>query len=131
MVERLLVLVILVALASLAALSWRWIRRRQVSRLVAGAEAAPGRPTLLYFWAEWCTPCRYQQAPIIESLRAELADRVAFRAIDAGTEIELTRRYGVLSVPTTVVISSTGRVIARNTGVTDGPTLRRQLTAAT
>ena len=31
-----------------------------------------GKPTLLYFWASWCQPCR-RSIPILNALEAELA----------------------------------------------------------
>ncbi|HBY97950.1 MAG: thioredoxin family protein [Ardenticatenaceae bacterium] len=130
MVERLVVLLALTTLMILAILAWDWLRRHQVAQVIAGDEAARDRPTLLYFSGEWCAPCRYQQAPIIERLRAEMTDHVVIRAVDAVDNAELAARYGVLSVPTTVIISPSGRVVARNTGVVDDGTLRRQLARA-
>lgn len=130
MIERFVILLALTASFTLAGLVWYWFRQHQATRVVVGPEAAPDRPTLLYFWGEWCAPCRYQQAPIIEHLRAEMAENIVIRAIDAGRNTELAARYGVLNVPTTVVISPSGRIVARNTGVVDSATLRRQLTRA-
>lgn len=130
MSERLVVLIAVVLLFGLLRLAWNWLRWRQIAGVVVGREAAADRPTLLYFSGEWCAPCRYQQAPIIERLQAELADDVVVRAIDAASNTALASRYGVLSVPTTVVISSSGRVVARNTGVVDDATLRCQLSKA-
>ncbi|HVE65876.1 MAG TPA: cation transporter, partial [Thermoanaerobaculia bacterium] len=48
-----------------------------VKRLVA-----PGKVTVLDYWAEWCSPCKFQDARLQHLVRAN--PRVAVRRIDVG-----------------------------------------------
>jgi thioredoxin-like negative regulator of GroEL len=130
LIERLLIVVaVCLVLAALVAV-WRLLRSHQMAAIAAGQDGVTGNPTLLYFWSESCAPCRFQQAPIVERLAGELADRIAIRRVDAVAEPAMAARYGVLSVPTTVVISAHGQVIARNTGVASAEALHTQLEQA-
>jgi len=64
---------------------------------VLGAE----RPVVVDFWAPWCGPCR-AVAPILEQLAAS-QDRVEFVKIDIDQSPSYASRYGVLSIPTTIL----------------------------
>ena len=75
-------------------------------------------------------PCFLQQSPILASLREVLGDCINFQEVDAVAHPDLARRYRVLTVPTTVVITPDGDVLAVNYGVTQAGKLRRQLEAA-
>jgi len=130
MAERFFILLAALALAAVGVVLWQSVRRWQASRIVAEADAAPDRPTLLYFWSDTCAPCRFQQAPIIETVQAEWGDGVHLRAVDAVARSDLAAHYGVLSVPTTIVINQQGHVVARNTGVAPAAKLRQQVSAA-
>jgi len=55
---------------------------------------------LIDFWAEWCGPCR-QFAPIYERVSQKNPD-VVFAKVDTEAEPELSKRYGVTSIPTLV-----------------------------
>ncbi len=99
----------------------RWQRRR-LGRLVAGRD----RPTVLYFFTPDCHQCRRVQAPVLEALRRAVDGAVVVEAIDASRHPDLAARYGVLTVPTTVVVVG-GAVRAVNRGPVGLATLRRQL----
>jgi thioredoxin-like negative regulator of GroEL len=129
-IERLLIMVVVLLVLATSAIAWRLLRAHQMGAIDTGEEGATGLPALLYFWSENCAPCRFQQAPIVERLAEELAGRIAIRKVDAVAEPALAARYGILSVPTTVVITSHGQVVARNTGVASAETLYQQLEAA-
>jgi thioredoxin 1 len=64
---------------------------------VLGAE----RPVVVDFWAPWCGPCR-AVAPILEQLAAS-QDRVEFVKVDIDQSPSYASRYGVLSIPTTIL----------------------------
>jgi thioredoxin 1 len=131
MIERLTLLLIL---ALLAVLIYAVLRRWQVSRarrtaisdpLVHGLR--PGVPAILYFSSPTCAPCHTQQRPALQRLLAELGDRVQVIEVNALEQRDVADRWGVLSVPTTVVLDWQGRPRAVNNGVTGPDTLRRQL----
>lgn len=59
--------------------------------------------SLVDFWATWCGPCR-MQAPILEQLDEELGGRVKICKVDVDEQPALAARFGVMSIPTLVVM---------------------------
>jgi thioredoxin-like negative regulator of GroEL len=75
-------------------------------------------PTLLYFTPPTCAPCKTVQRPAIERLKSLAGDRLRVVEIDASSQPEIARQWGVLSVPTTFVLDAEGRPRHVNHGVT-------------
>ena len=95
---------------------WAHYRRAlRVDRIRVPA-LSQGTPTILYFTADYCTVCRYRQKPALDELKGELNGRLRLVELDAVQEPAMARRFGVLSLPTTVVLAPDGRVGAVNYG---------------
>lgn len=58
---------------------------------------------LLDFYADWCGPCVVMK-PVIEELEKEMADTVKITKIDVDQKQEEASKYGVMSIPTYVIL---------------------------
>lgn len=107
------------------------------------------RPTVLYFMASWCYTC-VPQAAAMDELEEDYADQVRFVAVDVTpentkTEVDgfrtmagdprhpyvvdgtgqLTQRYDIAALDTTVVVAPNGQILDRADGTPmDTETLR-------
>ena len=105
--------VLAVSWAGLAWRSWRFRRRTAADLLVNS------RPLVLAFSTPDCVPCKTIQKPALEELQRRYQDRVNIREVDALAQPELAGRFGILTVPSTVVVGATGVVLAINHGAAD------------
>jgi len=105
--------VLAVSWAGLAWRSWRFRRRPAADLLV------DSRPLVLAFSTPDCVPCKTIQKPALEELQRRYQDRVNIREVDALAQPELAGRFGILTVPSTVVVGATGVVLAINHGAAD------------
>lgn len=84
---------------------------------------APG-PVVLDFYQASCPPCRALE-PRLERVATRYQGRVPVYRIDIDTDLPVAERFGVLSLPTVLILQA-GREIAR----LDGLITEAQLDAA-
>ncbi len=85
---------------------------------------------ILAFSSTDCRQCHTMQTPALQRVTGARKYQVSVEEIDAPGSPELTRRYQVLTLPTTVVLDATGRVHAVNYGFASTQRLLEQVDEA-
>ncbi len=85
--------------------------------------AAAG-PVILDFFADWCGPCRTQSKILHDMEDIAAKTETLIIKINVDDHPKLAKQFGVSSLPTLMMVEN-GKVIERQTGITD----ERQLSA--
>lgn len=133
--ERILVLAALtlvIVVSTLAIRAWNTRRIRgllQRSDPLSALGIEPdGRPTLITFSTPSCAACHQAQAPAANTATRLLNARHI--EVDAAVQPHVARAFGVLTVPSTAVLTKEGRLAAVNQGFAPTAKLVEQIRAA-
>ena len=85
------------------------------------------RATILQFSTTFCTQCRAAKSLIADVIKNQ--SDIAYIEIDAESNLELVRRVGIKSTPTTLFLDKDGFEIARATGAPKRDQLIKVLSA--
>ncbi len=70
---------------------------------------------LVDFFATWCGPCK-MLGPVLEEISEELPDDRMIAKLDIDQNVDIARKYGVMSVPTMIVFKK-GKALAKMVGL--------------
>ena len=125
--ERIIITGLLFLIGTGGVMAYKQWHVGQLNRETAvSAFSTLATPTLLYFRSDSCVVC-----PTQEQYVKQLADvwngRIAIHKIDADTEPQTAQQYGVMTLPTTIVVDNTGSVRDVNYGLTNAHKLNKQV----
>jgi thiol-disulfide isomerase/thioredoxin len=107
------------------------MKRRQIisaNRASRQSNKHTGIPTIVYFGSNGCAACKRTQRPILEKILAEYGkEQLALTAYDVDESPDIAKKWGVMTLPTTFLLDSTGTIRHVNNGLIVMENLCKQL----
>ena len=76
-------------------------------------------PVMIDFYADWCGPCQ-MMAPIVEKLSDEYEGKMIVGKCNVDEQEELASKFGVMSIPTILILKGRQVVMKSVGGVSQG-----------
>lgn len=122
-----IVLLIISIAYALVFIHQRWMRIRGPNLMGDLGQVSPGIFTLVYFSTPTCSPCKTIQHPAIQQVSQRMGEHLNVVEIDASQQPEIAGRWGVMSVPTTFLIDTQGKIRHMNHGIARAEQLFKQI----
>lgn len=71
--------------------------------------------TLIDFYADWCGPC-IAMKPVLEEVENSYKDKISVKKIDVDKNPEEASKYGIISIPTFIILDENGKEVAKKMG---------------
>ena len=84
-----------------------------------------GKPVVVDFWANWCTPC-HAMAPIMKGLAKEFDEQIIFAKVDVPNNRDLAEQFKIRNIPT-VILFRNGKEWDRFSGLKSRSDIRNML----
>ena len=132
MSDQLLILLLIFGGITIGGFVVKQLARRKRATLIESLQLEPdadGQPRILSFFGPSCDACE-RQNEVFADLELSRAGTFSLDQRDATVDYEYARQFGLMVVPTTIVIAANGSIAAINTGFTAQSRLEAQLDAA-
>lgn len=130
--DQLLVLALVFLGVTVGGFLVRIAARRKREAAIASVRLEPdagGQPRVLSFYGPSCDACDRQKR-VFADLGQNRPGEFSLELRDATVDYGYAQQFGLVVVPTTVVISASGGIVAINSGFTPQAILEAQLNAA-
>ena len=71
--------------------------------------------TLIDFYADWCGPC-IAMKPFVDQVEKDFKDKLTVRNVNVDEDSNDAAKYGVVSLPTFIILDEEGKVVAKRLG---------------
>jgi thioredoxin 1 len=123
MIERFIISFLLILLSTGLVFAFR---SKHMQRASKAGSAGEGHPALLYFRSDSCAPC-VTQSNYLNALQEEIGGGLKIERIDADVDREKADKYGIFTLPTTLIVNEHGEVKHINYGLAPTSKLTQQV----